>query len=267
MVNNKVTYKPPIVPPKNKQTQPTPKPPKKKKLTKKQEAEAVAAAAEAVELAANPNQILGKGSKTQVKYKWSRIPDYVAPPIDKSSFETQIGDDVKDIKDPFGFFDFIINEEMVAKIVEYTNGRLSGYKNRKGENKPQRLTDSIEIRAFLGILLGLGVTGKNRCHIPEIWKDKSLHHIPYFQSAMTSNRFQLLASRIGFDDVSKRGGKTAAQEKKPYYKIEEIFNHFVANIRRGIKNPSQFLTIDEQLYKFRGRCEKNLKIIIITRFN
>lgn len=42
-------------------------------------------------------------------------------------------------------------------------------------------------------------------------------------------------------------------KRKNFFKIEEVFTNFKRNISRAVE-PGDFLTIDEQLYSYRGRC-------------
>lgn len=44
-----------------------------------------------------------------------------------------------------------------------------------------------------------------------------------------------------------------AEQRKNFWKIEEIFNIFKNNIKNAFI-PGEGLTVDEQLYAFRGRC-------------
>lgn len=44
-----------------------------------------------------------------------------------------------------------------------------------------------------------------------------------------------------------------ANTRKTYYKVQEIFEFFRRNIKSAVI-PGESLTIDEQLYPFRGRC-------------
>ncbi len=83
----------------------------------------------------------------------------------------------------------------------------------------------------------------------EIWSPISPDHLDWASATMTRDRFQLISANITFDNVSSRNSR--AHDK--FHKISEIFNEFAKNCRDGL-SPGKNLTVDEELYGFRGRC-------------
>ncbi len=75
-----------------------------------------------------------------------------------------------------------------------------------------------------------------------------MHYLKEASTAMARNRFQLIISRITFDDVTTR----EIRKTNKFFKMDEIFNIFKQNIK--LIEPSQNLCVDEELYAFRGRC-------------
>lgn len=84
---------------------------------------------------------------------------------------------------------------MVSLIVKYTNQRIEA---------PEKLLSALEIRAFFGLLLLFGAMGKLDFEISEIWCPTSNHHLKLATAAMPRARFQLISSKISFDDLYQR---------------------------------------------------------------
>ncbi len=57
-----------------------------------------------------------------------------------------------------------------------------------------------ELKAFIGIMLMLGVTRKNNIDVGEIWSFESVHHLDYANACMPRKRFQFISSKLTFDD-------------------------------------------------------------------
>ena len=137
------------------------------------------------------------------------------------------------------FFDIIFDAEIINKIVDSTNKRLTELKIKH--------TDPIELRCFLGVLLHLGYVKKNDVEVERIWSAIDSQHSDF---ALTRNRFQEISVNIRFDDIHTRLER-CFQSK--LYKIDEIFNLFRKNIKRAL-DPGSNLCVDETLYSYRGRC-------------
>lgn len=117
-------------------------------------------------------------------------------------------------------FQLLISEEIVYIIFRETN--------RKGsQQQPDKYVPFTrdEIYAFIGLLLYAGVTRSNRENIAVLWQPQS--H-PIYRTTMTRNIFSLLLKCIRFD------AKPNENMKKCYV-------------------AGQNVTVDEQLYAFRGR--------------
>lgn len=71
-----------------------------------------------------------------------------------------------------------------------------------------------------------------------------------YKAIMNEKRFQFLISSLRFDDYSTRTERKKADAFAP---IRKIWDNLVENCKQNYK-PSSYLTIDEQLLGFRGRC-------------
>ena len=83
---------------------------------------------------------------------------------------------------------------MLDLIIKYTNIRLV--------EKSQTPLTKIELRAFIGILLMLGVTKKADIDCAEIWSPNDIHHLDWAIGRLRRchDRFQVLCSTICFYD-------------------------------------------------------------------
>lgn len=71
-----------------------------------------------------------------------------------------------------------------------------------------------------------------------------------FRLTMCQRTFQFLLTHIRFDQKNTR---TERQSFDKFAAFREIFDEFVSNLPKNY-NPSAYLTIDEILASFRGRC-------------
>ena len=157
---------------------------------------------------------------------------------------------------PKEFFKNFFDETLVRNIASYTNERLE-----KDVNDSQRQHDCIdhevtidEIYGYMGILLMLGILKKKDVEIDEIWceKDDAIHRIPWVLCTMSRQRFKLLSRYLTFDDIYTRTDRCIDDPK--FYKCREMANCLKKKCLSSCE-PGQHLSVDENLYPFRGRCQ------------
>lgn len=127
-------------------------------------------------------------------------------------------------------FRLIFKDEVMDIIVRFTNMEARKHKTNWKD------TDNIEIMAFIGLLYTAGVERASKRNYREFYG--GLRGLPIFKACMSRNRFQDILRFIRFDD------------KAP---IRELSDLVINNLKNSY-NPGEFLTIDEQLVPFRGRC-------------
>lgn len=150
-------------------------------------------------------------------------------------------------------FTKIITIEMVDLIVRYTNKKAKKVYDCHNEKNPNsqrswKPVSAQEMYAFFGILICSGVNNSNTDHTTEMWKSTSY---PLYRAAMGINRFRLILKFIRFDDVNTRATRSEVDKLAP---ISDVWNILNYNLRK-MYNPSANLTIDEQLYPFRGHTK------------
>ncbi|CAF1527960.1 unnamed protein product [Adineta ricciae] len=150
---------------------------------------------------------------------------------------------VSSIQDSFTCF---ISEKVLQKLLIYSN--MERTRNITSNEQSEEIT-MIELKAFIGLLLLAGLLGKSKKSIKSIWKRSPLES-PIFKATMARNRFEKIISCLRFDD------KTTREERKKTDKfaaIREIWSDFQDNLKTCYI-PGSYVTIDEQLLPFRGRC-------------
>jgi len=111
-------------------------------------------------------------------------PEPDAPPIKippaKFNQGPQIKETLKNHDTSLDFFNYFFDNNLIEKIVKYTNERI--------EEDFDKLT-VCELRAFIGVLILLGVTKKNDVEISEIWSYESSHHLWLATAPMGRDRY------------------------------------------------------------------------------
>lgn len=154
-----------------------------------------------------------------------------------------------------------ITEDILHKIVDCTNKKIESmcikYKHCKRRRDSRTLftisfinkTTIKELKAFLGLLYLQSIFKSNHEDIRSMWcTDGTGRDI--FRCTMSLPRFAFLLSCLRFDDETTRKNRVSINKLAP---ISEIFDLFVANCKENYI-PGEYLTIDEMLVPFRGRC-------------
>lgn len=148
----------------------------------------------------------------------------------------------QEIVDPVDSFNLFLNEQVLEIIVKYTNSEA--HRVLQSQWKP---TDTIEMQAFIGLLLTIGVNKQGGVDFREYWDP--LFGNPIFRATMGKNRFALLLRFLRFDDKNTRSLRKSKDKLAP---IRELWQSVNLNLKKFYL-PGENLTIDEQLVPFRGR--------------
>lgn len=100
----------------------------------------------------------------------------------------------------------------------------------------------------LAILICAGAYNFKTDHIPEMWKKA---YVPLYCATIRRSLAQAIMLFIRFDDHTTRRIRAANDKAAP---ISDIWNMLNANLATFYK-PTESLTIDEQLYPFRGKTK------------
>lgn len=109
-------------------------------------------------------------------------------------------------------------------------------------------TNRSELLALIGLLYFAGVLKNAHLSLADMWSEKFGASI--FRCTMPKNRFDFLLTCLRFDDKTTRPERKALDK---FAAIRDIWDIFIQGCQDNY-TPSEYLTIDEQLLSFRGRC-------------
>lgn len=156
----------------------------------------------------------------------------------------------KDAKSPKDCWNLFFPPETIEQIVNYTNIFLEKLHLKKKKKADIQPTSSVEIKAMIGLLYLIGVHKASRLNLKELWAtDGSAPD--YFRAVMSMSRFYLLLSALKFDDINDREERKKLDNLAP---IREFSDSFIERCQQNY-TPGAYLTIDEMLQAFRGRCK------------
>lgn len=145
------------------------------------------------------------------------------------------------ISDPTSSFALLLTDEILQHIVAMTN--LNG----KCSKANWRDVDTVELRAYIGLLILAGVYRSRNESTFSLWSEKSGRGI--FRATMSHKRFHQITRILCFDD--KRSQPPYRDDKlAPFRKLWEMWTHRLPMLF----NPDRDICVDEQLVPYRGRC-------------
>lgn len=140
-------------------------------------------------------------------------------------------------------------DSILEQIVTYTNIYLDRIRPKFDRSRDARPTSLTEIKALIGLLYLAGVHQSSHVNIKDLWAMDGTG-IEYFRLSMGMNRFYLLLRAIRFDDITTRAMRQSVDNLAP---IRSFFEDFVRRCQ-DYYELNNYVTIDEMLESFRGRC-------------
>lgn len=197
---------------------------------------------------AGTNYFIGKDKTT----KWYKDPFQV-------SLRTRPHNLIRHLPGPIGdarlaksaaeCWKLFFTDDILDTVVTCTNQYINFIKNKYARERDAKLTDAIEICAFIGLLYLAGAYRANRQSLEELWGTEG-DGVEKFGLVMNIKRFKFLLRCMRFDDRDTRIARKAEDRLAP---IREIFTEFVNNCQKNY-SLGEYTTIDEMLAGFRGRC-------------
>ncbi|XP_023239424.1 uncharacterized protein LOC111638032 [Centruroides sculpturatus] len=158
--------------------------------------------------------------------------------------------EARDAKTPLDAWQCFFPDSILQKIVDYTNVYIEIIRyTRYSRERDAKPTDLVEIKAFLGLLYLSGVLKSSHIHTDELWNDDGTG-VSIFRATMNQQRFRFLLRMLRFDDKRDRQVRIEFDKFAP---VREIFEYLVENCKKYFC-VSEYTTIDEMLWSFRGRC-------------
>ncbi|XP_033218236.1 piggyBac transposable element-derived protein 4-like [Belonocnema kinseyi] len=109
-------------------------------------------------------------------------------------------------------------------------------------------TDTMEIEALIGFLLLCGATKNSDLKLSELFSRK--FSIPFYRCVTSLNRMKFLISHLRFDSKETWVERKRNDKFAPF---REFWDIFIASCGKYY-TPSEYVTADETLLSFRGRC-------------
>lgn len=143
-----------------------------------------------------------------------------------------------------------LDDDILHKVIQNTNQYARMYMVSKGRDPSTwKRVDETEMKAVIGVLYLLGVYRSQHESLRSLWSSGHSGR-PIFKAAFSINRFEQIVSFMRFDDRDTRQVRKINDKFAPF---RSLWNAFNENCRKNY-NVGPYVTIDEQLIPFRGRC-------------
>lgn len=153
------------------------------------------------------------------------------------------------LTDDLKLFSLFITDQIIDDIVQYTNQQImKSQNNYKSDQCFISTTDPLELKALIGLLFMSGVL-KN-CNLNPDDFFSPVFGPSLFRATMTKKRFEFLLSNLRFDDKETRDTRRSSDK---FADFRDLWIGFEKNCS-NYYTPSQYITVDETLLSFRGRC-------------
>jgi len=150
--------------------------------------------------------------------------------------------------EPIDFFGLFLDNDFLYEICSYTdkyyNDKNKNKHAKKSHKKKWKSPDLVDIKAFFGLLLAMGIVSKPK--LEDYWCKSVLLGTPGFAEIMSFDHFKQILRCLVFYDVEN------FDDQDRLSKIRKFINH-VLDASQRLYEPSQHLTIDESMIKFNGR--------------
>lgn len=159
------------------------------------------------------------------------------------------GEGAKNAQNVFEAWKLFFTDGTIEDITNYTNDRLRKMRSSYSKGIYTADTNTDEICALIGLLYLAGVNKSSHQRVEDLW-DTDGTAPEYFRLVMSYNRFLLLLRALRFDEANTRQMRRAVDKLAP---IRKVFDEFVRRCK-DCYSVSEYVTIDEMLESFRGRC-------------
>lgn len=158
----------------------------------------------------------------------------------------------KSAKKPLEIVTLFFTDDMIKTIVDLTNVRIEVSLSRIDQEKFEsskyphfKVTNSVELKAFLGLMYYRGLYGMHTYRLDYVFGNAI--GPPMFGATMSRMRFQFLLAHLSFDDITTRPERWQCDR---FTAIRDFFEE-CNKIFAKILIPEDYLLIDETLYPMR----------------
>ncbi|XP_052745784.1 piggyBac transposable element-derived protein 4-like [Bicyclus anynana] len=157
--------------------------------------------------------------------------------------------EARELQEPIDLFRLFITDDMLQQVVTFTNAEILTQRNKyKHESYTVSLTSLSEIKALLGLLLNAAAMKSN--HLPTRILFNTQRSGTIFKACMSAERFNFLIKCLRFDEKQTRDDR---RKEDKFTHIRELWQNMINNFQKWY-TPGSYITVDEQLVGFRGRC-------------
>ena len=139
-------------------------------------------------------------------------------------------------------FSLFMSNEIISMIVISTNVQLNKLR-KEGKNPPKfDLTDAMEIRCYIGLLLFRGLHRDIKNPTKELWYDTDGYR-PLYRACMSRDRFQVLLACLSFHDHNAIRREFASDR---FARARRFLDEFENNCRKSYQH-NALVCLDETL--------------------
>lgn len=151
---------------------------------------------------------------------------------------------------PESCFKLFISENIMMEILTNTNKEIAVQREKYADKSHSSISDleMEELNAILGLLVLAAALKDN--HLSTRIMFDTTYCGERYRSTTSERRFKFVLNCLKFDDKETRAERRVNNKLAP---ISNIWEMLLTNCRNNYK-PGSYLTIDEQLVGFRGRC-------------
>ncbi|XP_050526600.1 uncharacterized protein LOC126897224, partial [Daktulosphaira vitifoliae] len=152
---------------------------------------------------------------------------------------------------PIDAWYLFLDNEILQIVLDKTNDKITELSVKYGKTATfVNHLDMVEFKAFIGLLFLSGVFKSNHEDVRSLFATDGTGR-DIFRATMSLKRFLFIITALRFDDPSTRNERIENGDKLAPF--SEIFYLFITNCQ-SCYSPSEYLTVDEMLVAFRGRC-------------
>ena len=160
-------------------------------------------------------------------------------------------------KKPVDFFDLLITDDIIEKIVDETNLYANQFLENKGELPrysrvhvwKKKAFCAGELLKFLGIILCMGLIRYPK--LEDYWSTTWPFHIRTFSDVISRDRFSVILKFFHLNDNSNFIPK-GSPGYDPLYKLRPLLEPLLRNFRCNFILGKE-LSVDEQMVSYKGR--------------
>ncbi|XP_054709139.1 piggyBac transposable element-derived protein 4-like [Uloborus diversus] len=184
--------------------------------------------------------------------KWSKIKNRQNVRIPSHNVILKLPGNIGDAKKVSSVLDswqLLIDDSILLNIVACTNKFIETIAHNFDRDRDAKETSIIEIKALIGLLYFGGLHKSSHVNVKDLWATDGTG-LDIFHRTMSQKRFLFLLRCLRFDDITDRAERKQADKLAP---IRGMFESFVSNCQ-NCYTVGEYITIDEKLEAFRGRC-------------